>query len=71
MLMLSACTTAPPSAPAPIIWNTCETPTACHLVGTRPKTNGDFQLAYERAVADWADCAAKVEAHITCNQKAT
>lgn len=41
----------------------------CTLRAIHPKTNGDFQLALEQTSADWADCAAKVDQHILCNQK--
>uniref|UniRef100_UPI003898E940 Rz1-like lysis system protein LysC n=1 Tax=Cellvibrio fontiphilus TaxID=1815559 RepID=UPI003898E940 len=67
---MCGCTSAPASNPPPIIWNTCDSPTPCTLRAMNPKSNGEFQEALEQASADWAECAAKVDQHIHCNQRA-
>lgn len=62
-------TTTPPSPPPPIIEHICNTPEPCRLRASEPRTNGDLNLSLEAARADWAQCAAKIDAIIRCHHQ--
>ena len=70
LLISSSCASVPPSPAPVIIINTCDSPTPCQLSAQAPATNKDLDAMLESTEADWAECAAKVEAHIRCNEQA-
>jgi len=68
LLLLSACATvAPPPVPRLTV-TACAPVMPCILSASRPMTNGELLMALERIEADWALCAAQVDAIIACQQ---
>ncbi|HHQ4791265.1 TPA: Rz1-like lysis system protein LysC [Aeromonas veronii] len=69
MILLSGCSSAPPS-PAPLtIRLTCQGVTPCQLPPASPTHNGDLLDQLTQTETAWASCAAKVDSIITCQQR--
>ncbi|WP_212760497.1 Rz1-like lysis system protein LysC [Bordetella trematum] len=67
--LLQGCGNAPRS-PAPMAMpNTCAPVVPCVLSASRPVRNEDLNAALDRVEADWAICAAQVDAVIACEAR--
>ncbi|WP_429235000.1 Rz1-like lysis system protein LysC [Aeromonas salmonicida] len=69
MILLSGCSSAPPSPAPQIIRLTCQGLTPCQLPPASPANNGDLLDQLTQTEAAWASCAAKVDSLITCQQR--
>ncbi|MGL6399288.1 Rz1-like lysis system protein LysC [Aeromonas veronii] len=69
MLLLSACSSAPPSPAPQIIRLTCPAPAPCQLPPADPVNNGDLLDLLTTTEAAWATCAAKIDDVIQCNRR--
>ncbi|MFM5467910.1 Rz1-like lysis system protein LysC [Aeromonas veronii] len=69
MLLLSACSSAPPSPAPQIIRLTCPAPAPCQLPPADPINNGDLLDLLTTTEAAWATCAAKVDSVISCQHR--
>ncbi|MFM5138419.1 Rz1-like lysis system protein LysC [Aeromonas rivipollensis] len=69
MLLLSGCSSAPPSPAPQIIRLSCQGLTPCQLPPASPANNGDLLDQLTQTEAAWASCAAKVDSLITCQQR--
>ena len=69
LLLLSGCSSAPPSPAPQIIRLTCQGLTPCQLPAASPANNGDLMDQLTQTEAAWASCAAKVDSLITCQQR--
>ncbi|MGL6230915.1 Rz1-like lysis system protein LysC [Aeromonas rivipollensis] len=68
-MLLSGCSSAPPSPAPQIIRITCTAPAPCQLPAASPVNNGDLIDQLTQTEAAWASCAAKVDSLITCQQR--
>ena len=69
LILLSGCSSAPPSPAPQIIRLTCQGLTPCQLPAASPANNGDLMDQLTQTEAAWATCAAKVDSLITCQQR--
>lgn len=69
LLLLSACSSAPPSPAPQIIRLTCPAPTPCQLPPAGPANNGDLLDMLTATESAWATCAARVDAVIQCHRR--
>ncbi|MEV3802781.1 Rz1-like lysis system protein LysC [Aeromonas veronii] len=69
MILLSGCSSAPPSPAPQIIRLTCPAPSRCQLPPAAPRNNGDLLDQLSQTEAAWASCAAKVDSLITCQTR--
>ncbi|OZI23026.1 hypothetical protein CAL26_05960 [Bordetella genomosp. 9] len=70
LMTLQACAPTQPSPGPTLMLNSCPAVTPCVLPATAPTSNGDLNLAIERAETAWAVCAAQVDAVYRCQTKA-
>ncbi|WP_459618763.1 Rz1-like lysis system protein LysC [Bordetella sp. 2513F-2] len=68
--MLASCASAPPSPALQASVNSCAPVVPCVLTASSATTNGDLLQLIDRIEADWAICAAQVDAVVTCQQQA-
>ncbi|MFM5844035.1 Rz1-like lysis system protein LysC [Aeromonas sanarellii] len=66
MILLSGCSSAPPSPAPQIIRLTCPAPAPCQLPAASPVNNGDLMDQLTQTEAAWASCAAQVDSLIAC-----
>ena len=69
LILLSGCSSAPPSPAPQIIRLTCQGLTPCQLPAASPVNNGDLMDQLTQTEAAWATCAAQVDSLITCQQR--
>ncbi|WP_232239050.1 Rz1-like lysis system protein LysC [Burkholderia oklahomensis] len=69
LMMLCACTQAPPSQAPTITLNECATVTPCTMPAMEPRTNGELSDALTVARAAWARCASEVDMIATCQAR--
>ncbi|MGL6559495.1 Rz1-like lysis system protein LysC [Aeromonas dhakensis] len=69
MILLSGCSSAPPSPAPQIIRLTCQGLTPCQLPAASPVNNGDLLDQLTQTEAAWASCAAQVDSLIACQQR--
>ena len=69
LILLSGCSSAPPSPAPQIIRLTCQGLTPCQLPPASPANNGDLLDQLTQTESAWASCAAKVDSLITCQQR--
>ncbi|MGE6118642.1 Rz1-like lysis system protein LysC [Aeromonas salmonicida] len=69
MILLSGCSSAPPSPAPQIIRLTCPAQAPCQLPAASPVNNGDLLDQLTQTEAAWATCAAQVDSLIACQQR--
>ncbi|HHQ4468337.1 TPA: Rz1-like lysis system protein LysC [Aeromonas veronii] len=69
MILLSGCSSAPPSPVPQTIRLICLGLTPCQLPAASPTNNGDLLDQLTQTETAWASCAAKVDSLITCQQR--
>lgn len=70
LVLLSGCNSTPKSRAPQIIVNACPVVQRCSLPAVSAATNGELQLALERAESAWASCAAVVDTIVDCQDEA-
>lgn len=70
LVMLSGCASTQPSPAPRLTVLACPAVTRCTLPAVSARSNGDLNLALERAEAAWAECAAQVDTIAECQEKA-
>ncbi|WP_353655331.1 Rz1-like lysis system protein LysC [Citrobacter sp. Cpo091] len=68
-MMLSGCNSAPPSPALRVITLTCPAITRCTLPASQPETNGDLRAEVDVAGNAWAQCAARVDMIVDCQEQ--
>ncbi|WP_336605492.1 Rz1-like lysis system protein LysC [Stutzerimonas stutzeri] len=69
LMLLAACTTAPPSPEPQVIVSGCPVVPRCTLSPAAPASNGELSDDSDYLMSAWAECAARVDLVVDHNQR--
>ena len=70
LMLLAACTSAPPSPEPEATVSGCPVVTRCTLNPAAPASNGELSDDGDYLMAAWGECAAKVDQIVDHNERA-
>lgn len=69
LMLLAACTNAPPSPEPQVTVSGCPVVTRCTLDPAAPSSNGELSDDTDYLMAAWGECAAKVDTIVDHNER--